>query len=87
MDKKEAFEDWFYEQEGFGIRAERAPCTADNPEIFEWIKTAFEVGFEAGSTAKKTCPWSNPEFDIPIDQPCPVCGMTGNIDAEDRCVG
>lgn len=32
------------------------------------------------------CPFSDPKFDIAIDEPCPKCGMLGHIDAEDKCI-
>jgi len=36
----------------------------------------------------KTCPFEDPEYVIPIETPCPVCGMTGFEPlVEDKCVG
>lgn len=32
------------------------------------------------------CPFENPEFQININDPCPVCGMLGNFTDEDKCV-
>jgi hypothetical protein len=34
------------------------------------------------------CPFIDPEFDIDVDEPCPICGMTGYAGQEtDKCVG
>lgn len=33
------------------------------------------------------CPFVDPEFVMEKHEPCPVCGMTGDVDAEDKCVG
>ncbi len=35
------------------------------------------------------CPFIDPEFVMPVEEPCPVCGMTGYAwrDYEDKCVG
>lgn len=33
------------------------------------------------------CPFKDERFDIPPDEPCPVCGMTGGINDPDYCVG
>jgi hypothetical protein len=32
------------------------------------------------------CPFIDPLFDIEMDEPCPVCGMLGHINSEDKCV-
>jgi hypothetical protein len=47
----EKFEDWFYEMEGFGFRAERFynDCEYGNNECLRnWLKAAYDMGFEAG---------------------------------------
>ncbi len=33
------------------------------------------------------CPFLDPNFDLEVDDPCPVCGMLGGWGAEDKCVG
>jgi hypothetical protein len=34
------------------------------------------------------CPFINPDFDLEIHEPCPVCGMTGEwCDDASKCVG
>ena len=52
---KDGFEDWFYEMEGFHIRAERfwtdydyAKESKDNKSMVEWLRSAFQVGYEQG---------------------------------------
>lgn len=46
------FEDWFYEPEGFALRAERCwediqDYQGDNPEvILRWLKAAYTAGRE-----------------------------------------
>lgn len=36
-----------------------------------------------------TCPFEllDPRSDIEPTDPCPVCGMLGTLNAEDKCVG
>lgn len=51
MDKKSYndFDDWFYEMEGFGFRSERCVSDFDAQNwstMLEWLKTAYEVGYE-----------------------------------------
>ena len=47
-----SFEDWFYEQEGFGLRAERfleEECERDMKlfiEMKKWLEAAYEAGKE-----------------------------------------
>jgi len=51
------FDDWFYEQEGFALRAERFYDEMDlmtggapeaNIKIVKWLRAAYEVGYEHG---------------------------------------
>lgn len=45
------FEDWFWELEGYHIRAERFwdDVKSDRgQEILEWMKTAYRMGYEEG---------------------------------------
>ena len=47
----EQFEEWFYQIEGFGFRAERfySDCEYGNTECLRnWLKAAYDLGFEAG---------------------------------------
>jgi hypothetical protein len=40
--------------------------------------------------ADDVCPWDakdDPRSNIPVTEPCPICGMLGTLDAEDLCVG
>ena len=53
------FEDWFDEIENFSLRSERFFSDLNeyepgiNPEIVvKWLKAAFEVGYDAGSSAE-----------------------------------
>lgn len=34
------------------------------------------------------CPFNDQDFFIPVEEPCPVCGMTGEIDDDEpsKCV-
>lgn len=59
----------------------RYPDTADT-----WIVNNF--GFKKLETKPK-CPFIDPSFSLDRDTPCPVCGMTGTLDAlwDDKCVG
>jgi hypothetical protein len=47
-----SFEDWFYEQEGFGLRAERFfedECERDMQlfiKMKKWLEAAYEAGKE-----------------------------------------
>lgn len=46
---KEGFEDWFYEMEGFHIRAERFwddVASQDQKSILGWLRTAYQMGYE-----------------------------------------
>jgi hypothetical protein len=48
---EEEFDDWFYEMEGFVFRAERFWDDVEllkKPEILEWMRTAFKMGYNAG---------------------------------------
>ncbi len=50
-----AFYDWFDEQEGFHYREERFwdDCeTGDKETLFEWVRAAFHMGFEAGRSIR-----------------------------------
>jgi hypothetical protein len=48
------FDDWYYEQEGFGLRAERfneymdfrTVTPKNKTEMIQWLKSAFEAGRE-----------------------------------------
>lgn len=45
------FDDWFYEMEGFGFRAERFWSDYDlknRESMLEWLRTAYEIGYEEG---------------------------------------
>jgi hypothetical protein len=38
---------------------------------------------------ENVCPWDvydDPRANIPSNEPCPVCGMLGTMDAENKCV-
>jgi len=39
------------------------------------------------SAAREVCPFADPRYRHPLDQPCPVCGMLGDVNAEDKCIG
>ena len=47
----EGFNNWFYEQEGYGFRAE---CfwsdydAKDQVAMMEWLRTAYRMGYEEG---------------------------------------
>jgi hypothetical protein len=50
------FEEWFYELEGFVFRSERfwddfdyAKDSKDTQSMVKWLRTAFEMGYDAGS--------------------------------------
>jgi hypothetical protein len=46
---KDGFEDWFYEMEGFHIRAERFWTdyeTQNRDVMIEWLRTAYQMGYE-----------------------------------------
>jgi hypothetical protein len=52
---KELFEDWFYELEGFGFRAEYfwsdfdyACETKDYKRIVKWLRISYEMGYNEG---------------------------------------
>lgn len=50
------FEDWFWQIEDCGIKADRFWNDVNNNnrrEIFEWIKNAYEMGYKEGSQAEK----------------------------------
>jgi hypothetical protein len=45
------FDEWFWELEGYHIRSERFWDDVDHnrrEQIYEWMQTAFEVGYAAG---------------------------------------
>ena len=59
MDKYKSFDDWFNELEGFSFRSERFIIDAKCPDPFkkreiltEWLKTAWELGYESAKEAK-----------------------------------
>ena len=50
------FDEWFYELEGFVFRSERfwddfdyAKDSKDTQSMVKWLRTAFEMGYDAGS--------------------------------------
>ena len=49
--------------------------------------------FEAREATRRVsvvCPWDamdDERSDIPETEPCPICGMLGTPDAEDKCLG
>jgi len=50
------FDEWFYELEGFVFRSERfwddfdyAKDFKDTQSMVKWLRTAFEIGYDAGS--------------------------------------
>jgi hypothetical protein len=48
---KEEFDNWFYELEGFHIRAERFWGdyeSKDRDVMIEWMRTAYQMGYENG---------------------------------------
>jgi hypothetical protein len=48
---KDGFEDWFYEMEGFHIRAERFWDDYESKNrdaMIEWMMTAYQIGYENG---------------------------------------
>jgi hypothetical protein len=45
------FDNWFYEQEGFGFRVERFWSDYDARNqlaMLEWLRTAYQMGYEEG---------------------------------------
>ena len=50
------FEDWFYETEGFALRAERFYLMLESyhgelvteQDLVPWLKAAYQAGFDAG---------------------------------------
>lgn len=50
------FEEWFYEQQNFSLRAEWfwqdvLDYQVDNPEIMlKWLKAAYDAGYEHANT-------------------------------------
>jgi len=48
---KEQFDNWFYELEGFHIRSERFWDDYESKNrdaMIEWMRTAYQVGYENG---------------------------------------
>jgi hypothetical protein len=46
---KDGFENWFYEMEGFHIRAERFWTdyeTQNRDAMIEWLRTAYQMGYQ-----------------------------------------
>ena len=46
---KDGFEDWFYDLEGFHIRAERFWTdyeTQNRDAMIEWLRTSYQIGYE-----------------------------------------
>ncbi len=55
IENNEKFENWFYEIEGFGFRSERFynDCEYGNNECLRnWLKAAYDLGFEAGRSVR-----------------------------------
>lgn len=50
-------------------------------ESKEYARVALEAAVRVGK-----CPFLDPEFNIAVDTPCPICGMTGELEAEDKCL-
>jgi hypothetical protein len=51
IESNDEFYNWFCEVEGFHIREERFwdDCErGDSKELFEWVRWAFHLGYEAG---------------------------------------
>ena len=51
IESNDQFYDWFDELEGFHIREERFwdDCDrGDSKDLFEWVRWAFHMGYEAG---------------------------------------
>jgi hypothetical protein len=53
---KKQFDAWFEEMEGYSFRYERfwddfdyAKESKDNRSMVKWLRTAFEIGYDAGS--------------------------------------
>lgn len=47
----DGFDDWFYELEGYHIRAERFWddfASQDQKLMLEWVRTAYEIGYGEG---------------------------------------
>lgn len=44
-------------------------------------------GLSAAAQAPKVCPWTDPEFKMSPDLPCPVCGALGDMTAFEKCIG
>jgi len=45
------FDDWFYEMEGYGFRAERFWSDYDAKDqvvMMKWLRTAYQMGYEEG---------------------------------------
>jgi len=45
------FDDWFYEMEGYGLRAERFWSDYDAKDqiaMMKWLRTAHQMGYEEG---------------------------------------
>jgi hypothetical protein len=50
----EKFEDWFYEIEGFHVRAERFWVECENRDfLLEWMKASYEAGRMSNGTTEK----------------------------------
>ena len=56
LEIQQKFYEWFEEIEGYSMRYERfwddfdhAKDTKDNRSMVEWLRTAFEMGYYAGS--------------------------------------
>ena len=51
------FDDWFYEMEGFGFRAERCASDFDSQNwtaMVEWLRTAYQTGYESAKEYNQT---------------------------------
>ena len=46
-----------------------------------------EMGIFAGyGEQDKECPFIDPEYTLPLDKKCPVCGATGSIEDAEMCI-
>jgi len=54
--------------------------------LIERLRDA-EAKVAATKSEKKMCPFSDPKYTIPVDQPCPVCGDIGRMtDEPSKCI-
>lgn len=58
----------------------------DSSAVRDCLRSAGFTIVKVG-TEESACPFKDKRFDIPVDEPCPVCGMTGGINDPNYCVG